>query len=160
MGRGQFRIAILLGSFCGLFNGLSEPAQGQGLSHLRVQGNRFVDAEGRQVLLHGMNVVSKSKAENYLSWHRADDFAKMRAWGMNCVRLGIIWDAIEPDPGRYDDAYLDGVSQRIEWAANHGLYVFLDMHQDLFSALYSDGAPEWATLHENQTGTFVVAGRS
>ncbi len=115
---------------------------------LRVRGDQFVDAEGRQVLLHGLSMISKSKAENYLSWHHADDFANMRAWGMNCIRLGILWDGIEPQPGEYDEAYLDGVAQRVEWASEHGLYVFLDMHQDLFSALYSDGAPAWATLHE------------
>jgi endoglycosylceramidase len=71
---------------------------------LQVKRERFVDPRGRQVLLHGMNVISKSKAENYLSWHRAEDFAAMRQWGMNCVRLGIIWDGVEPEPGRFDDA--------------------------------------------------------
>src|SRR3989304_1185875 len=101
--------------------------------YLRVQDSRFLDAEGRQVLLHGMNVVSKSKADNYLSWHRSDDFANMPAWGMNCIRLGIIWDGLEPAPGKYDEAYLDGVEERVAWAAKHGLYVFLDMHQALFS---------------------------
>ena len=117
---------------------------------LSVRGDRIVDAEGRQVLLHGLNVISKSKAENYLSWHRAGDIASMHAWGMNCIRLGIIWDAIEPQPGQYDEAYLDGVAERIAWAAAHGIYVFLDMHQDLFSVRYSDGAPEWATLSEGK----------
>jgi len=81
---------------------------------------------------------------------RSKDFAKMHAWGMNCIRLGIIWDGIEPEPGKYDDAYLDGVAKRVAWAAQHGLYVFLDMHQDLFSGLYADGAPAWATLHEDR----------
>ncbi|HBO42969.1 MAG TPA: hypothetical protein DD670_03350 [Planctomycetaceae bacterium] len=117
---------------------------------LHVDDQRFFDAEGRQVLLHGMNVISKSKDEGYLSWHRAEDFAKMRAWGMNCIRLGIIWDGIEPEPGKYDEAYLDGVAKRVAWAAEHGLFVFLDMHQDLFSVLYGDGVPAWATLHENR----------
>ena len=117
---------------------------------LRVQGERFVDTEGRQVLLHGMNVISKSKTENYLSWHGAEEFAAMRRWGMNCVRLGIIWDGVEPEPGQYDDAYLDGVARRVAWAAENDLYVFLDMHQDLYSVLYSDGAPEWATLQEGK----------
>lgn len=130
----------------------SQPTADQELPapYLRVQDDRFIDAEGRQVLLHGMNVISKSKQENYLSWHRLEDFAKMRAWGMNCIRLGILWDGIEPKPGEYDETYLDGVAERVAWAAEHELYVFLDMHQDLFSVLYSDGAPAWATLHEDK----------
>ena len=97
-----------------------------------------------------MNVISKSKEENYLSWHRREDFARLREWGMNCIRLGIIWDGIEPEPGKYDEVYLDSVEERVAWAAEHDLYVFLDMHQDLFSVLYSDGAPAWATLHEDR----------
>lgn len=31
---------------------------------------------------------------------------------------------------------------------SRGIYVFLDMHQDLFSAKFIDGAPVWATLDE------------
>ena len=74
----------------------------------------------------------------------------MASWGMNCMRLGVIWDGVEPEPGNYDDKYLDGVAQRVQWATAHGIYVFLDMHQDLYSVLYSDGAPEWATLHQDR----------
>ena len=85
-----------------------------GLTAIRVKGDRFVDDQGRQVLLHGLCVISKSKDENYLSWHRAEDFAKMASWGMNCMRLGIIWDGVEPELGNYDDKYLDGVAQRAE----------------------------------------------
>lgn len=117
---------------------------------LAVHGERFVDVQGRQVVLHGMNVISKSKEENYLSWHDSDDFSAMRDWGMNCIRLGIIWDGVEPEPGRFADRYLDGVAERARWASQAGLYVILDMHQDLFSVLYSDGAPEWATIHEGK----------
>ena len=38
----------------------------------------------------------------------------------------------------------------IGWAEKYGLYVFLDMHQDLYSCKYSDGAPEWATLTDER----------
>jgi endoglycosylceramidase len=38
----------------------------------------------------------------------------------------------------------------VAWAKDHGIYVFLDMHQDLYSVLYSDGAPEWATLTDGK----------
>ncbi|MCC6143343.1 MAG: cellulase family glycosylhydrolase, partial [Candidatus Hydrogenedentes bacterium] len=117
---------------------------------LRTDGTRFVDAEGRQVLLHGLCVISKSPAEDYQSWHGPEEFRAMADWGMNCIRLGIIWDGLEPAPGQYDEAYLEKVDQRIAWAKEQGLYVFLDMHQDLFSVLYSDGAPEWATIHEGK----------
>jgi endoglycosylceramidase len=114
------------------------------------EGERFIDAEGRHVILHGVSVIDKSKAHNYLGSETAEDFAAMRDWGFNCIRLGIIWDGLEPEPGQYNEAYLKGVDQRIAWARKNGLYVFLDMHQDLFSVKFSDGAPVWATLDEGR----------
>ena len=68
-----------------------------------VKGAAFVDQEGRQLLLHGMAVIGKGPNENYQSWHGPEDFQRMREWGMNCIRLGIIWDGIEPRPGEFDD---------------------------------------------------------
>ena len=118
---------------------------------LSVREGKFVDSEGRQVLLHGVNVIDKSRRNNYQSWHGPEEFTEMRQWGFNCLRLGILWDGVEPEPGVYDEAYLVGVDQRIQWAKENGLYVLLDMHQDLFSAkLGADGAPEWAVLDEGK----------
>ncbi len=117
---------------------------------ITASGQRFIDTEGREILLHGVNVVDKSPQRNYLSWHSEADFARLRDWGMNVIRLGIIWDGLEPEPGVYDDAYLAEMDQRVAWAANQGLYVVFDMHQDLFSVRYADGAPEWATLTDDQ----------
>ncbi len=140
---------ILIAAYAFVTVSLSLYAQ-EAPGFLAVKGRAFVDSDGRQVLLHGMNVVNKNKAENYQSWQGAQQFADMHNWGMNCVRLGIIWDGLEPEPGKYDEEYLKGVDQRIAWAKEAGLYVFLDMHQDLFSVLYSDGAPEWATLTDGK----------
>lgn len=120
-------------------------------SFISVKDGSFVDAAGRQVILHGINVGEKSKAKNYLSWHGPEQFAAMRHWGFNCIRLLIIWDGLEPEPGRYDDAYLSGVDKRIAWAKQNGIYVLLDMHQDLYSAKFgADGAPLWATLDDGK----------
>ncbi len=114
---------------------------------VKVRYDGFLDSEGRQIILHGVNIVDKSKEHNYLSWHGPEEFARMREWGFNCIRLGVFWDAVEPEPGRYDDEYLAGVDKRVQWAKENGIYVLLDMHQDLFSARFGgDGAPEWAVL--------------
>lgn len=117
---------------------------------ISVRDARFMDAQGRQILLHGLCVINKRKAENYQSWHGPADFAALRDWGMNCIRLGILWDGLEPQPGVFDDGYLRAVDRRIAWAKAAGIHVFLDMHQDLYSYKYSDGAPEWATLTDDQ----------
>jgi endoglycosylceramidase len=118
---------------------------------ITTRNSRFYDPEGRQVILHGINYVNKDPQAGYL--FPDDDgatFADFRRWGFNCLRLGVIWDGLEPQPGVYNEAYLQGIQRQLDWAHEHGLYVFIDMHQDLYSVLYSDGAPAWATLHEGQ----------
>ena len=117
---------------------------------ITVLGSRFVDNYGRHVILNGINVINKSKDQGYLVSEDSTLYSKLRGWGFNSVRFGIIWDGIEPEPGVYNEEYLQGIDQHIQWAADNDIFVVLDMHQDLYSALYSDGAPRWATIHEGK----------
>lgn len=119
-------------------------------TRITVRGDRFVDDQGREVVLNGINVVSKSKEEQYLFQAGPEFYGRLRDWGINCIRFIVIWDGLEPAPGQYDEAYLQEIDKRIQWAADHDLFVVLDMHQDLYSVKYSDGAPAWATLDEGQ----------
>ena len=111
-----------------------------------VKDARFIDAEGRQILLHGLNAVDKSADWTQFPWQGRAEFAAMTGWGLNCIRLGFVWAGLEPAPGQYDEEYIAGIDKRIAWAKENGLYVFLDMHQDLYGMAYSDGAPGSATL--------------
>ena len=118
---------------------------------LSVKNGRFIDAAGRHVILHGVNVGAKYKRTGYVSWHRPEDFVRMREWGFNCARLLIIWAAIEPECGKYDEAYLRRIDERIAWARDAGIRVMLDMHQDLWGEKPGgDGAPAWATLDKGR----------
>ncbi len=108
---------------------------------LQIRGSRFVDLQGRHVLLHGINVVNKNRHEGYIVDEGPGLYARLRDWGFNVIRLGVIWDGLEPEPGAYNEAYLKRLDEQIDWARASGLLVFLDMHQDLYSVLYSDGAP-------------------
>ncbi len=110
------------------------------------KGTSFIDSKGNEFVPYGFNMVNKNPREGYLSQLADQDFAQMTVWGMNSIRLGIFWDAIEPEPGRIDNAYLDKVAQWVEKAKKHGFLILLDMHQDLYSCKFSDGAPAWATL--------------
>jgi endoglycosylceramidase len=121
--------------------------------YVTTAGTQFLDPAGRPLILHGVNVVCKSREEGYVGDITPADFALIRSWGMNCVRLGIFWDGLEPTPGKLDEAYLDRVARLIGWAAAEGLYIVLDMHQDLYSVKFSDGAPAWATLDEGKPHT-------
>lgn len=117
---------------------------------ITVYENKFVDNYGRHVILNGINVISKSKERGYLVDADSTLYTKLRSWGFNAIRFGIIWDGIEPQPGVYNEEYLQGIDQHIQWAADNDIFVVLDMHQDLYSVLYSNGAPQWATLHEGK----------
>lgn len=117
---------------------------------VKVEGQSFVDSEGRQIIFSGINFISKNPQENYMPLQGKETLIQFKNWGFNCIRLGIIWDGLEPEPGQYNEAYLKEIDERIQWAAENDIYVYLDMHQDLYGAKYSDGAPDWATLDEGQ----------
>ena len=120
---------------------------------ITVKGDQFVDNFGRQVILNGVNVGSKNKEEGYIFQSGPELYEKLKKQGVNTIRFLIIWDGLEPEPGVYNEAYLKEIDQRIAWAAANDMFVVLDMHQDLYSVKYADGAPEWATLTEDKPHT-------
>lgn len=122
-------------------------------STVTIKGDQFVDNYGRQVILNGVNVGSKNKEEGYIFQSGPELYAKLKEQGVNTIRFLIIWDGLESEPGVYNEDYLKEIDQRIAWAAANDIFVVLDMHQDLFSVKYSDGAPEWATLDEGKPHT-------
>lgn len=134
----------LLALFLGLFLHSCRPTPPDGF--LSVTGTRFVDPAGREVLLHGVNVICKDPRKNYLEQITKEDITELASYGFNVIRLGIIWSGIEPEVGLYDEKYLHKIDTLLDWASDAGLYVLLDMHQDLFGQKFSDGAPDWATL--------------
>ncbi|MFG1785664.1 cellulase family glycosylhydrolase [Rhodococcus oryzae] len=135
---------------------------------LRVSGEVIADAAGREVLLRGVNVnqlvdfyAPRPEVPSTLPLTDAD-FAGIADHGFNVVRLALSWSALEPERGRYDEAYVDQIRVAVAQAKAHGLYTVLDMHQDGWSNAPSpddvscrpgtspmwgyDGAPEWATI--------------
>jgi endoglycosylceramidase len=116
------------------------------------------DEDNRVIILHGLNISNAAKrSNNQISWHTFEDYKKMsNNWGFNCIRLLIFWSAIEPEPGIYNYTYLNLVEERITWAEGFGLYVILDMHQDLFSEKFGgDGAPYWAVWDDGFNFTLL-----
>lgn len=116
--------------------------------YINVENQKFIDADGNQIILHGINYVNKSAKIDKKNFSNPENFKLMKKWGFNCIRLGTIWAGVEPQPGVYDEEYLKDIDYQIQLAYNNNMYVFLDMHQDLYSQSFSDGAPEWATLTE------------
>jgi endoglycosylceramidase len=111
----------------------------------RVCRGQLRDDDGRAVILRGMNVSGSNKAAPYVAWHDEAALARLRDdWGLNAVRWVMPWAAVEPAEGAYDEAYLDLVEARLDWAHAHGLAVVLDLHQDVYGEGFGfDGAPRW-----------------
>lgn len=114
------------------------------------QARYITDAQGRALILHGINSSSSAKdpATGHMPWvTEADVQQETVDWGFNFVRLLVFWDGIEPEKGVFDEAYLDAVEARVNWYTARGAYVMLDMHQDIYShAVGGNGAPDWATV--------------
>ena len=145
--------------------GLPTPAEEEAGWTPRIEGRltigkdrRIRDPLGRDVLLRGVNAGSKSG--DFLPAHTDADVASLvKATGINFVRLYISWRAVEPTPGTYDTDYLDGVVKHVERWNAHGVYVLVDMHQDLWGGPFtSNGAPDWATLGKAGARTAIPAG--
>ncbi|MCJ7706898.1 MAG: glycoside hydrolase family 5 protein [Anaerolineales bacterium] len=134
-----------------------------------VDGSWFKDEHGRTLLLRGVNLGGSSKvpfspdgatyrSEGFFN-HRqvsfvgrpfpleqADEhFSRLKRWGFDFLRFLVTWEAIEhAGPGLYDQAYLDYVYGIIRKAEEHGIRLFIDPHQDVWSRFSGgDGAPGW-----------------
>ena len=124
------------------------------MNTISVNKMSLVDELGRERIFNGINMVHKGGKDgavhkDYKPDWTEETFASFKKLGINIVRLGLIWDAIEPECGKYDDDYLDMMISYAEMCEKYGIYYYLDMHQDLYSAYYADGAPGWATITDS-----------
>jgi Glycoside hydrolase family 5 C-terminal domain/Cellulase (glycosyl hydrolase family 5) len=144
-------------------------AKFEGFTMIYTDDSHFKDEHGRTLMLRGVNLGGSSKvpfapngATSILDGffdHRkvsfvgrpfpleeADEhFTRLRSWGLTFLRFLITWEAIEhAGPGIYDDAYLEYVYQVVKKAGEHGMSLFIDPHQDVWSRFSGgDGAPGW-----------------
>ena len=136
---------------------------------IHIKGSTFVDEHGRTLMLRGVNLGGSRKVprtpngathlrDGFLDHcsvsfigrpfplAEADEhFSRLRSWGMTFLRFLITWEAVEHEgPGLYDDAYLDYVHEVVQKAGAHGISLFIDPHQDVWSRWTGgDGAPGW-----------------
>ncbi len=141
---------ILFGLFCSASAQTTPPSPGPSRGFVTVVQSAFHDGSGTPLRIQGINVCNKSKDEGFIGNLGRADFERIHSWGMNAVRLCIFWEGLEPSPGVFDDAYLNRIAGLVAEAKAEGLYVLLDMHQDLYSRKFGDGAPLWATLDEGK----------
>ena len=56
------------------------------------------------------------------------DIEDLKNWGMNFVRLGVMWEAVERERENYDMDYLDRVEKLIVKLGEAGIYTLVDAH--------------------------------
>ncbi|ORV39788.1 hypothetical protein AWC02_19655 [Mycolicibacter engbaekii] len=129
--------------------GTGVPLSG-GTGGFSTAGSWLIDSDGRVVILHGLDHVNKvAPYELSVDGFGADDAAFLAANGFNNIQLGLIWAAVEPEPGVYDYDYLASVAQTVQTLSAHGITSNIYMHQDLYGTPFGgEGAPDWAV----QTG--------
>jgi endoglycosylceramidase len=118
------------------------------LSALHADGPFFRDDAGGVVILRGADVAGNAKVPPFRAITADGQLDPLPKWGMNVVRLLFTWEAYEPAPGSYDDAYLAYYEGVVDAAAARGLWVVVDFHQDAFSRAAlggcGEGFPQWA----------------
>jgi endoglycosylceramidase len=99
---------------------------------------------------HGVNLVYKLPPyEPSVTGFGEDDAAFLASEGFNSVRLGVIYKAVEPKPGVYDDNYLAQIAQTVTLLERHGIAPLLDFHQDMYNERFQgEGWPDWAVLDD------------
>lgn len=78
-----------------------------------------------------------------------DDADWLAAQGFDSVRLGLLWKAVEPEPGVYDEAYIESLRHTVRILADRGIVTLLDAHQDMYNERFQgEFAPDWAVIDD------------
>ncbi|RLV93573.1 putative glycosyl hydrolase [Spathaspora sp. JA1] len=75
-----------------------------------------------------------------------EHFSRIKSWGYNTIRYLVTWEAIEHEgPNKYDEEFIQYTIDILEILGEvGGLYVFLEIHQDVWSRFSGgSGAPMW-----------------
>ena len=127
---------------------LAAPGSAVASAALHPHGGWIKDAQGRVVIVHGLQVAHKTAPYHPPPASFSDtDGALISSWGFNAVRLAWFWAGLEPARGHIDTSYLNEIVHEGQVLTSHHIYTLLEAHQDIYGpALGGDGFPPWATL--------------
>jgi endoglycosylceramidase len=114
--------------------------------HIYVRDRWLVDDAGRVRLFHGFNSVMKGVPWYDLQMLNVTRLDWYRRWGLNVVRLGVMWTGAQPvGQHAFNETYLQVIEQIVELLRVRNISVVFDMHQDVLSTAFDayDGVPRW-----------------
>lgn len=122
------------------------------------------DQYGRHVIYHGVNVVYKVAPylPDRVNFDPQDsltekDIFDLQNWGVNLVRLGVMWEAVESAPGVYNQTYLKQIDDLITKLGEAGIYTLLDAHQDVMArTICGEGMPNFYANEILANGSYCV----
>lgn len=115
-------LAILL--IISFYASAQSKAQEYNLPFLKVEGNKFVDEDGNQVMLRGVSTSDPDKLEKQGQWSKSY-LQEVKNWGANVVRIPVHPRAWRE---RGEQGYLELIDQTLEWANELEIYVIIDWH--------------------------------
>jgi hypothetical protein len=160
---------VLLGSLFSAWFSVS--ASGE-LSKISVQANHLVNADGKVIILRGLDASDPDKLERNGQWNR-HYFEEAKSWGANVIRIPV-----HPAAWRIHgkDNYLKLLDEGVALAREQGLYVIIDWHSignlvgmkffSVSSELYPSTAYDtsreetfdfWRTMARHYSGNPTVA---
>lgn len=127
----QMAIALVAVLFAYSWEALGSELSGRGqrLPKIRVSGSRFVTADGKPIVLWGVNYFRPGTGWAPQVWKQfdpkrtADDFRLLRSYGVNCVRVFLTFGSFFREPDRLEEEGLRKFDEFLDLAEAHGIYV-------------------------------------
>lgn len=133
------------------------------MDKIKVCSKQFMDEHGRERIFYGINMggknlpLMKSYRDTFSIELLKKHLNSLHNSGFNVIRFFMNWSYLEPEPYKYNEEALNDIQEFMDLCASENIYVYLDMHQDLYSAftdiekadltaLHSNGAPLWACV--------------
>lgn len=134
------------------------------MSQISVDGNKFVNEEGQQIVFRGVNISDPDKLVKNGKWQKSH-FEVIKEWGADIVRIPIHPTAWRE---RGDDAYLLLLDEAVEWANDLELYLIFDWHSignlrtglfqhPMYQTSMQETSAFWRTISSRYAGITTVA---
>ncbi len=91
---------------------------------LRVTGEKIIDASGKPILLHGVNVQFK----HFKHELGEPDIRRIADSGWNSIRLVMDYRDFVVEPFNYNEANFILLDSLLSWCKKYAVFVILDMH--------------------------------